>query len=324
LYHLITATLVQEAMVFLLRLAPPNLHLVVLTRADPPFPLPRLRVRGRMTEIRDRDLRVTPKDMTAFLNSLHRLNLPAEQITALEARTEGWAAGVQLAALSLQGCSAERAAQFISAFSGSHYYIVDYLFDEVLSRQPDAVREFLLQTSILERMCTPLCDAILSWGARGPASTGDERDTASSAQEILECLERSNLFLAPLDDERRWYRYHHLFIVVLRQMLKSAAQPDQIAGLHGRASEWYGQNGFIADAVHHALLAGHHQRAAQIVEENAWSMVRHAELATLKKWIQALPGDSLSARPWLRIYYAWASFFSESEAAEAQLKAVEQ
>jgi LuxR family maltose regulon positive regulatory protein len=323
-YHVITAGLVQEAMVFLLRRAPPNLHLVVLTRADPPFPLPRLRVREQMTEIRDRDLRFTPEEMTTFLNSLHRLNLSGEQITALESRTEGWVAGVQLAALSLQGCSAERAAQFINAFSGSHHYIVDYLFDEVLSRQPDAARELLLQTSILDRMCAPLCDAILSWGARGPGSTDHERDATSPAQEILKYLERSNLFLVPLDDERRWYRYHHLFVDVLRQTLNSASQPDQIAGLHGRASDWYRQNGFVGDAVQHALQAGHHERAAEIVEENAWSMVRHAELATLKKWIEALPGDSISARPWLRIYYAWALFFAESDAAEAQLQAVEQ
>jgi LuxR family maltose regulon positive regulatory protein len=322
-YHVITAKPVQEAMVFLLRRAPPNLHLVVLTRVDPPFPLPRLRVRERMTEIRDRDLRFTPEEMAAFLNALHCLNLPAEQITALESRTEGWAAGVQLAALSLQGCSPEHAAEFINAFSGSHYYIVDYLFEEVLSRQPDAVQQFLLHTSILERMCAPLCDAILIGGARGSGSSGDGEVTSPS-QEILETLERSNLFLVPLDNDRCWYRYHYLFIDVLRQMGKSASQPDQMARLHGRASDWYGQNGFVADAVHHALQAGDHERAAEIVEENAWSMVQHAEMAALKQWMEALPGDSMSARPWLRIYYAWALFFAESEAAEAQLQAVEQ
>lgn len=335
-YHLITAGPVQEALVFLLEHAPPNLHLVVLSRADPPFPLPRLRVREQMTEIRDRDLRFTPEEMGAFLNSLHGLNLPAEQIKALESRTEGWAAGVQLAALSLQGCSAERAAEFISAFGGSHHYIVDYLFDEVLGRQPEEVRSFLLHTSILDRMCASLCDAILS--GTGPASTGVPRETAaahpqhpgdapqlrSHAQEILEVLEHTHLFLVPLDDERRWYRYHHLFMDALRQMCACAVPPEQVAGLHGRASDWYRENGFIADAVHHALWAGQHERAAQIVEEHAWSMVRHAEFTTLKKWIQALPGEALSARPWLRIYYAWALFFSKVAAAEAQLQAVEQ
>ncbi|MBN1659341.1 MAG: hypothetical protein JXA93_13130 [Anaerolineae bacterium] len=322
-YHVITAGPIQEAMVFLLRRAPANLHLVVLTRADPPFPLPRLRVRGRMTEIRERDLRFTREEMAAFLNSHHRLNLGAEQIKTLEARTEGWAAGVQLAALSLQGCSAECAAEFIRAFSGSHHYIVDYLLEEVLNRQPDAVEEFLLQTSILERMCAPLCDAILAGGAGGSGRIG-EGDMASPSQGILEYLEHSNLFLVPLDDERRWYRYHHLFIEVLSVMLRSASRPDQVAGLHRRASNWYRQNGFVAEAVHHALQAGDYQQAAETVEKNAWSMVRRAELVPLKEWIEALPGESVSARPWLRIYYAWACLFSESEVAEAQLQAVEQ
>lgn len=320
-YHLITSGPVQEALAFLLEHAPPNLHLVVLTRADPPFPLPRLRVRELMTEIRDRDLRFTPEEMTAFLNSLHHLSLPVEQIRALESRTEGWAAGVQLAALSLQGYSAERAAQFIADFSGGHHYIVDYLFEEVFRRQPDAVRDFLLRTSILDRMCAPLCAVLLR---RGATEQGGESDMASSAQDILDYLERSNLFLVALDDERRWYRHHHLFVDFLRQMQRSALQPEQIAGLHERASAWYRQDGQIADAVHHALLGGHHGRAAEIVAENAWSMVRHGNLATLKQWIQALPDDSLAARPWLRIYYAWALFLAESEAAEAQLKAVEQ
>ncbi len=323
-YHAITTGPIQEAMALFLRRAPPNLHLVVLTRVDPPFPLPRLRVRERMTEIRDRDLRFTPDEMTAFLNSLHSLNLPAEQITALGSRTEGWAAGVQLAALSLHGCNAEHAARFISAFSGSHHYIVDYLFEEVLSRQPDTVREFLLQTSILERMCAPLCDATLSSEGIGQGSKDQPGEGTIPAQEILEHLERSNLFLIPLDDERRWYRYHHLFVDVLRGMLLSSSQPEQTAGLHVRASDWYRQNGFVADAVQHALQAGDHERAAEIVEEHAWSMVQRAELAILREWIEALPGTLVSARPWLRIYYAWALFFSESEAAEAQLKAVEQ
>ncbi|MFN2183004.1 MAG: LuxR C-terminal-related transcriptional regulator, partial [Anaerolineae bacterium] len=322
-YHLITTGPVQEAMILLLRRGPPNLHIVVLTRADPPFPLPRLRVRERMTEIRDRDLRFTPEEMAVFLNSLHHLNLPPGQIAALESRTEGWAAGVQLAALSLQGCSAEHAAQFISAFSGSHHYIVDYLLEEVLSRQPDAVRGFLLQTSILERMCARLCDAVLTGTAGGPGC-GDPGDGVSPSQEILNDLAHSNLFLVPLDDERRWYRYHHLFLDVLRGMLRSAAPPEQIAGLHDRAADWYGKNGFVADAVHHALQASDHERAAEIVEENAWSMVQRAELAILRQWIEALPPDSVAARPWLRIHYAWALFFSESEAAEAQLQAVEQ
>jgi LuxR family maltose regulon positive regulatory protein len=276
-----------------------------------------------MTEIRDRHLRFTPEEMTVFLNSLHGLNLPTEQITALESRTEGWVAGVQLAALSLQGFSAERTADFISAFSGSHHYILDYLFEEVLSRQPDEVRDFLLQTSILERMCAGLCDTILTGGARGPSCIG-EGAMASPSQEVLEYLERSNLFLVPLDDERCWYRYHHLLVDVLRQILKVTLRPDQIVGLHGRACDWYRQNGLVADAVHHALQAGDHNRAVELVEENAWSMVLRGDLGTLKKWILALPGDSIATRSWLRIHYAWALVFGESEAAEVQLQAVEQ
>jgi LuxR family maltose regulon positive regulatory protein len=172
-------------------------------------------------------------------------------------------------------------------------------------------------------MCARLCDAVLTGAAGGPGC-GDPGDGASPSQEILNDLAHSNLFLVPLDDERRWYRYHHLFVDVLRGMLLSAAPPDQIAGLHDRAGDWYRQNGFVADAVHHALRAGDHERAAEIVEENAWSMVRRAELAILRQWIEALPGDSVAARPWLRIYYAWALFFAESEAAQAQLQAVEQ
>lgn len=322
-YHLIDARPVHEAMAFLLDRAPPDLHLVVLTRADPPFPLPRLRVRQQLTEIRDRDLRFTPEEAADFLNALHGLNLPAEQIAALVTRTEGWPAGVQMAALSLRGCSPERAAQFISAFSGSHHYIVDYLFDEVLSRQPDAVRQFLLQTSILDRLCAPLCEAVLGRGAAEPGGGDETAAAALPAQPMLDGLERAHLFLVALDDERRWFRYHHLFLDALRQMHRSVTAPEPIAALHRRAGEWYRENGFAADALHHALQAGEAARAAAIVEENAWSMVRHAELPTLRSWIEALPAELLAVRPWLRIYYAWALFLVESEAAEAQLAAVE-
>jgi LuxR family maltose regulon positive regulatory protein len=199
-YHVITSALIQEAMVYLLDHVPPSLHLLVQTRVDPPFRLAHLRVRGVVTEIRDRDLRFTPEEMTSFLNSVHRLNLPAEQIAALETRTEGWPAGIQLAALSLQGLSPERAAQFILAFSGSHHFVIDYLADEVLRRQSEEVQSFLLQTSILKRLSAPLCDAL----------TGQQDSRA-----MLELLEKSNLFLVSLDDQREWYRYHPLFADLL-------------------------------------------------------------------------------------------------------------
>jgi LuxR family maltose regulon positive regulatory protein len=211
---------------------------------------------------------------------------------------------VQLAALSLQGCSTERAVQFIGAFSGSHHYSVDYLVEEVLSRQPDVVRRFLLQTSILDRMCAPLCDAVLRWGARGRETQDDASNTIPSAQDILERLEHANLFLVPLDDDRRWYRYHHLFSDVLRQMHSAATSPDEVAALHRRAAGWHRQQGLIGDAVHHALLAADHERAAAIIEESAWAMVRRGQLTTLRTWIQALPADVLATRPWLRVYYA--------------------
>ncbi|HNS52761.1 MAG TPA: LuxR C-terminal-related transcriptional regulator [Anaerolineae bacterium] len=336
-YHLVSVGLVQEAMVYLLEHAPPDLHLAVLTRADPPFPLPRLRVRQRMTEVRDRDLRFTSEEMASFLNSLHRLDLAADQVAALESRTEGWAAGVQLAALSLQGRSPERVAHFITAFSGSHHYVVDYLVEEVLSRQPDAVREFLLRTSILERMSAPLCDAVLEQGVpeqprsgrpngssmTGPRHPGGWPSLPSHTQETLEGLDHASLFLVPLDDDRRWYRYHHLFADCLRQLLRSSLEPAHLAELHRRASDWYGRNGFPADAAHHALLAGDHERAAEIVEENAWPMVLRADLAALGKWIGMLPADAMARRPWLRIYYAWALMLQDAQAAEAQLEAAE-
>jgi ATP/maltotriose-dependent transcriptional regulator MalT len=193
-YHLITHTLIHEAMAFLLDHAPPSLQLAVLTGVDAPFPLPRLRVRERMTEIRGGDLRFTFEEMTDFLNSVHRLTLSGEQIAALESRTEGWAAGVQLAALSLEGYSQEQSAQFIQAFSGSHHYVIDYLGDEVLRHQSEETLSFLLQTSILDRFTGALCDALLG-GAHG-------------SDRMLAELERKNLFLIPLDDERQWYRYH--------------------------------------------------------------------------------------------------------------------
>lgn len=243
-YHVITSALIQEAMVYLLDHVPPNLHLVVQTRADPPFRLPRLRVRGAMTEIRDRDLRFTSEEMTAFLNSVHRLNLPAEQIAALDSRTEGWPAGIHLAALALQGLSAERTAQFIQAFSGSHHYVIDYLADEVLRRQSEEVQSFLLQTSILKRLSAPLCDAV----------TGQQ-----GSQALLELLQKSNLFLVPLDDQRRWYRYHPLFADLLRARL-AQIYPDQVPVLHQRASMWYERNELGPEAVVHALAAGDLER----------------------------------------------------------------
>ena len=247
-YHVIDAKPIDDALTFLLEHLPPQMHLVITTREDPQLPLARLRARGHLTELRAADLRFTPAEAAAFLNQVMGLDLSAEDIAALETRTEGWIAGLQLAALSMQG--REDVPGFIRAFAGDNRYIVDYLVEEVLQRQPDHVRSFLLQTAILDRLNGPLCDAV----------TGQEEGNAR-----LEALERGNFFVVPLDDKRHWYRYHHLFADVLSAHLM-AEQPDQVATLHRRASEWYEQNGSAADAIRHALAAEDFARAADLVE----------------------------------------------------------
>src|SRR5215210_407159 len=224
-YHVIDSELIDGALTFLLDHQPPQMHLVIATREDPPLPLARLRARGQLTEVRAVDLQFTSSEAAEFLRGAMGLNLSAEDIAALETRTEGWIAGLQLAALSMRG--REDAPGFIRAFAGDNRYIVDYLVEEVLQRQPERIRSFLLQTSILERLSGPLCDAV----------TGQEGSNA-----LLEALERGNFFVVPLDDKRHWYRYHHLFGDVLSTHLK-AEQPALVATLHRRASEWYEQHG---------------------------------------------------------------------------------
>src|SRR5215204_4152512 len=219
-YHLIDATAVDDALTFLLEHLPPRMHLVIATREDPNLPLARLRARGQLGELRAADLRFTPSEAAEFLEGVMGLSLSAEDIAALEDRTEGWIAGLQLAALSMRG--REDVAGFIRAFAGDNRYVVDYLVEEVLQRQPERIRNFLLQTSILDRLSGHLCDAIT-----------DQED----AGVVLEALERGNFFVVPLDDRRQWYRYHHLFSEVLRAHLM-AEQPDQVSILHQRASEW--------------------------------------------------------------------------------------
>ena len=309
-YHLITAGLVQEAMVFLLEHAPPNLHLVVLTRADPPFPLPRLRVRELLTEIRDHDLRFTAEEMAVFLNSIHGLNLPAEQIAALESRTEGWPAGVQLAALSLQGCGTERATEFIQAFRGTHHYVIDYLADEVLRHQPDEVQSFLLQTSILDRLSGSLCDAVLG-------------EPAHSDQMLVE-LERKNLFLVPLDSERQWYRYHHLFSDLLFQRLKQT-QSDMLSELYQRAALWLEQNGHLESAVGYALKAQNHELAARLMDQTKDDTGSHGQIRLLLDWFHTLPDELVRAHPALcRFYAVCLTIAGHFDAAEVWLRLAEE
>jgi LuxR family maltose regulon positive regulatory protein len=305
-YHVIDSKPVDEALTFLLEHQPPRMHLVIATREDPHLPLARLRARGHLTELRAADLRFTPVEAAEFLNRMMGLNLSAEDIAALEARTEGWIAGLQLAAISIRGHP--DAAGFIQSFTGSHHFVLDYLMEEVLQRQPEHVRSFLLQTSILNRLCGPLCDSV----------TGQE-----DGRGMLEALERGNLFVVPLDDQRQWYRYHHLFADVLQAHLIEA-QPEQISNLHQRASAWYEQNGLPPDAIRHALAAEDFERAAGLIEL-AWSaMDLSYQSSTWLGWVKALPDVLICARPVLSVGYAWALLDSgELEACETRLQDAE-
>ena len=306
-YHRIEARPIHDALTFLLDHLPPQMHLAIASRSDPPLPLARLRGQRRLTELRAADLRFTPDEAATFLNQMMGLDLSAADVAALESRTEGWIVGLQMAALSMQGRA--DTASFIRAFTGSHRFIIDYLVEEVLQRQPERVRDFLLQTSILDRLSGPLCDAV--------ASQGDGR-------EMLEALERGNLFVVPLDDQRQWYRYHHLFADMLQARLIKE-QPDLTPVRHRRASEWYEQNGLPADAIRHALAAEDWERAARLVEL-AWpAMRKRRQEATMLGWVKALPDSLIRARPVLSVVCAWALLDGgELEAAEARLLSAEQ
>jgi LuxR family maltose regulon positive regulatory protein len=285
-YHVIDAQAVDAALTFLIEHLPPQMHLVIATREDPALPLARFRARGQLTELRAADLRFTPAEAAAFLTEVMDLSLSAAEIAALEERTEGWIAGLQLAALSMQGH--QDVPGFIRAFAGDNRYIVDYLVDEVLLRQPEPVRSFLLQTAILDRLNGPLCDAV----------TGQADGAAR-----LEALHRGNFFVVPLDDTRQWYRYHHLFADVLAAQLR-AEQPEQVAVLHGRASVWYEQHGSPADAIRHALAAADVERAADLIEVTVPATQRSRQEATLLGWLMALPDAVVRRRPVLSAAYA--------------------
>ena len=301
-YHVIDAQPVHSAIAFLLDHLPPQMHLAIASRSDPPLPLARLRVRSELTELRAADLRFTPDEAAAFLNEVMGQDLTAGDVAVLETRTEGWIAGLQLAALSMQG--REDVAGFIKAFAGDDRYIVDYLVEEVLQHQPERVRSILLQTSVLDRLSGPLCDAVTDQG---------------DGRVLLEALERGNLFVVPLDDKCHWYRYHHLFADVLHAH-SMEEQPDRVPTLHRRASEWYEQNGLRSDAVRHALAAEDFERAAGLIEQ-AWpAMLRSSQDATFIGWVKSLPDELIRARPVLSAGYAWALLVrGELEAADARL-----
>jgi LuxR family maltose regulon positive regulatory protein len=285
-YHVIDAHDVQHGMTFLLDHLPPRLHLVIATRADPPLPLARLRARGELTEIRAADLRFTSVEAAAYLNRVMALDLSAADIAALEGRTEGWIAALQLAALSMQGRT--DVAGFIAGFAGDDRYIVDYLVEEVLHRQPESVRTFLQQTAILNRLSGPLCDAV----------TGQDGGKA-----MLAALERTNLFVVALDDHRRWYRYHHLFADVLRTRLLDE-HPERLAELHRRASAWFERAGEALEAIRHALAANDFSKAADLIELAAPGLRRSRHEAALLGWFAALPDELLRRRPVLSNVFA--------------------
>lgn len=305
-YHVIEADAIHRMLTHLLEHPPSCLHVVLATRADPLLPLARLRARGSVTELRAADLRFTVDDTGAFLNTVMGVSLSSEEVAALATRTEGWVAGLQLAGLSLQGRSAEDTARFIAEFTGSHRYIVDYLLDEVLLRQPEEVQRFLLHTCILGRLCAPLCAALLE-GEDPP----DERIAAkpetgiAGSQEMLEWLERHNLFLIALDDERRWYRYHYLFADAVRQRQRNNAAIPEASVLHRRASGWFAQQDLVDEAITHALAGGDFDAAAALLPRATRRMGPHGTLQGLSAWHAALPEALLRARPQLALGYAW-------------------
>ncbi len=288
-YHVIDAKPVENALTFLLEHMPPQMHLVITTREDPQLPLPRLRVRGQLTELRISDLRFTPSEAAEFLNQVMGLKLTADHIAILEESTEGWIAGLQLAALSMQG--RDDIPGFIKAFSGDDRHVVDYLVEEVLQSQSEHIQSFLLKTSILERLSGPLCDTLT-----------DQKE----GKELLESMERGNLFVLPLDDKRQWYRYHHLFAEVLHTRLMEE-HSDLVPELHRRASQWYEQNAQPAEAIRHALVAKDFTRAAGLMEL-VWPVMNlNCQAFTWLDWVNELPEEVFSNRPVLLVAIAWAS-----------------
>ncbi|MFO7680460.1 MAG: LuxR C-terminal-related transcriptional regulator [Chloroflexota bacterium] len=302
-YHLIHNQAIHKAITFLLEHMPAAMHLLLATRADPPLPLARWRARGQLAELRQQELRFTPEETADFLNRVMTLSLPTADVQILNRRTEGWIAGLQMAAVSLQG--RPDAAEFVQSFGGSHRYILDYLMEEVLSRQPEAVTRFLLQTAVLDRMCAPLCDAILEAGEWRLRLSAHDEITTPHSQLILEKLETANLFIIPLDQERRWYRYHRLFSDLLRQRL-ALTYPALIPALHRRAAVWFEANGCPDEAIGQALQGGAFAQAAALIEQTAETMLMRSELATVLRWLAALPEIERAKRPLLSLYYAWA------------------
>jgi LuxR family maltose regulon positive regulatory protein len=328
-FYVITEQKTHDAVTFFLSHLPPQMHLVLSSREDPPWPLARLRARCEMTELREADLRFTRQETTRFLNQVMQLDLSPEDVAALYARTEGWIAGLQMAAISMRGHRRTQGVPdltaFVKAFTGSHRFVLDYLVEEVFDHQSSATQRFLLETSILEQLTAPLCDAV-RFGSDESPSTAEavavrladvNRPSTSGrtavtegpdSQRVLTRLEQANLFLIPLDDERCWYRYHHLFRDLLRSRL-GQTYPDRISVLHRRASEWYEENGLIPEAVGHALEAEDFEQVAHLVQGNALAMLDDGELGTLVGRLDALPGEFVRSQSWLSLAKAWSRVY---------------
>jgi LuxR family maltose regulon positive regulatory protein len=287
-YHLIESPSIHEGLAFLVEHMPSQMRLIITTRSDPALPLARMRVRGELLELRSSDLRFSPPQIASFFTDVMGLSLTTDQVSALDSRVEGWIAGLQLAGLALQGKS--EPAAFIASFAGDHHYVLDYLGDEILDRLPDELQQFLLQTSILERLNAELCDTV----------TGD-----IETQKALEYLDRHHFFVVALDDKRQWYRYHRLFADFLQHRL-GLKYPDRLKELHQRASQWFEHNGLQAEAISHALAAHDFEWAAELVQGIAELLIwRRAEHTTLLGWLSALPEHVMQLYPRLYLYHAW-------------------
>ncbi|HLO29389.1 MAG TPA: LuxR C-terminal-related transcriptional regulator, partial [Anaerolineales bacterium] len=296
-YHVIQSDWIHEAIGFLIEHQPPQMHLMITTRTDPQLPLAQLRVRGQLTEVRDRDLLFNAGEAIEFLNDVMGLDLPDQAVATIERQTEGWIAGLQMAAISAQGHKQGGDLEvFIEAFGGTNRFILDYLMEEVLNQQSLALQDFLIETSILDQMCGSLCDALRSSEAAMPDS-----------QSILVQLERTNLFVIPLDDERQWYRYHHLFADLLQSILRQRRPTEQIHELHRRAGQWYQDKKLLGDALTHIMAAQDFEQAASVIEENMIGLIdvySRSKAPLLLSWIERLPEEIKRRRPWIDVYRA--------------------
>jgi len=326
-YQFISNQAVHEAVTFLVENCPNRLHLIISTRSDPRLPLARFRARGQSVELRAADLRFTEPEAAQFLNDVMGLHLDASSVAMLSERTEGWIAGLQMAALSMR--DRKDISSFIKGFSGTNRYILDYLLEEVLANQSSEVQRFLLYTSILERMTAPLCDVILVNDEASQTESGDQLASSDplslhQSTSILEYLERSNLFLEPLDDERIWYRYHHLFADLLRSQLQKSLTEQGVTRLHLRAAAWFKQNNLTLEAIHHASMASDDEMVERLIEQNYLEMMNSGEMSWVRFWMGKLSKEVVTRRPWLCLYEAMnRSWFGQLEEANLLLDEAE-